>query len=168
MYGIFASFRRGSQLENITLHARDLSSKISPSIARILKDAKRTNNGRKHPKISTLQLARTKRKFIQQGKEWPQEPLPPLNLKPYRKGHKWEEAKAARKVTIAENMAKMPQMIAEYREQVRERREKYRKRKDAAKKDPNQPEYVQYLLAKGVRLADIAVKLGTQNKKAKI
>lgn len=65
-------------------------------------------------------------------------------------------------------MEKMPQMIADYRKQVKERRDKYKKRKAAAKSDPNQPEYVQYLLAKGIRLSDIAVKLKKVDKKAKI
>lgn len=101
MHNVFSHFRLGSILSTInTFQAKVFSSqvspKISPTISKILKAARRTNDGRLKAKISPIALARIRKRYIMQGKEWPQEPLPPINLKPYRKGHKWEKAKAER------------------------------------------------------------------------
>lgn len=100
MQSIFARFRLGSIIGTIAsfqarVFSSEVSPKISPKISKILEAARRKNNSTR-ARISALQLARIRKKYILQGKEWPQEPLPPINLKPYRKGHKWEKAKAER------------------------------------------------------------------------
>ncbi|XP_003384390.1 PREDICTED: uncharacterized protein LOC100640785 [Amphimedon queenslandica] len=85
-------------------------------------------NGRwRKPVVSARDLAEARKSLIAMGEEVPSKPLRDRgNDRPFKLS-KWERNKESREDRIAENMKRMPEIIAEYRNKMAELRKKTRK-----------------------------------------
>ncbi|GAQ81446.1 hypothetical protein KFL_000800240 [Klebsormidium nitens] len=66
------------------------------------------------PKIKAREAAKLKRETLLSGREWPHDP-PRKEMKNIMKGHKHDRIAAERRKKIEETMARMPQIIADFK-----------------------------------------------------
>lgn len=75
------------------------------------------------PKMSALAIARRRKQYLQSGREWPWDiPKKIVEKRVPFKGHLRELRHRDKKEEIARCMARMPQLVADYRKRVAERR----------------------------------------------
>lgn len=108
---------------------------VHPEVAEILKNSRgRLVDGKWiKPLYNARKLAKLRNEYIAKGYYWPQKPMADRGLDRTPKGHKRVMLQEERRKKIAENMAKMPQIIEEYKTRMREIRAKRREEKEKSR-----------------------------------
>ncbi|KAL9954789.1 hypothetical protein ACROYT_G042366 [Oculina patagonica] len=108
---------------------------VHPEVAEILRNSRgQVVDGKWHkPLYNARKLAKLRNEYIAKGYYWPEKPMADRGLDRTPKGHKRVMLQEERRKKIEENMAKMPQIVEEYKKRMREKRAKQREEKEKAR-----------------------------------
>ncbi|KAJ7357424.1 hypothetical protein OS493_024936 [Desmophyllum pertusum] len=90
---------------------------VHPEVAEILRNSRgQMVDGKwQKPMFNARAVAKLRNEYIANGYYWPEKPMRDRGLDRTPKGHKRKMEQEERRLLIAENMAKMPEIVADYR-----------------------------------------------------